>query len=82
MDKPQIELAVGTGLNVFGPESELQIPVAQNEGIFYLRMLLTGIATGQIILAPGTVAPPMDGNEPPAEIKKAAARKKTKKRAG
>jgi len=87
MNKQQVELAVNAGLELLGPESDVAVPVKLNEGIFFLRAMLTGIATGNIGLAP-TTQPVDPGAEPPPGAqtpnrktrRKAAAKKRSKKK--
>ena len=70
MNKQQIELAVGTGLELFGDKSELPIPARMNDGVFLLKQLLLMIGNGQISLQ--STAPEV---EPVLEPKKSAAKK-------
>lgn len=63
MNKQQVELAVGTGLQVLGDSSDIAIPAKHNDGVFFLKQLLNAIATGQLALQPtmqepGKVAKP------------------------
>lgn len=65
MNKQQIELAVGTGLELLGDKSELIIPVRLNDGVFLLKQLLMAIGNGSLGLTP-TVQPPVTPEPPPA----------------
>lgn len=47
-----LEKAVRAGLEVLGPNSETPIPAKHNEGIFYLRAILTSLAKGEASIAP------------------------------
>jgi hypothetical protein len=70
MNKDQLELAVRSGLELLGPESEISIPTKLNDGIFFLKGLLGGIASGAIglssamqdapVATPGSKGPPAD----------------------
>lgn len=66
MNKQQVELAVGTGIQLFGNESEIVIPIKHNDGVFLLKQLLNAIATGQLALQPTAPQLP-EGIEPPVE---------------
>lgn len=48
MNQQQVESAIRSGLDVLGPESDVPIPAKHNEGIFFLRLLLTMIAQGKL----------------------------------
>lgn len=52
MNKQQVELALGAGLELLGDKSETTIPVKLNDGIFFLKQLLHLIASGQLGLLP------------------------------
>ena len=94
MNKQQVELAIGSGLELLGDKSEVAIPTRLNDGIFFLKQLLHLIASGQMGLQPTvqTQEPPLDGLPPdaippigqpnpgtPDKKKRAANRKKRKK---
>ena len=51
LNKQQIEIAIGAGLELLGDKSEVIIPVKLNDGVFLLKQLLMGIAQGQVGLA-------------------------------
>lgn len=59
-----LEKAVKSGLAVLGPESEISIPAKHNEGIFYLRAILTSLAKGEASITPAE-QPPKDRPVPP-----------------
>ena len=68
MNKDQVSMAVRAGMELLGPESEVAIPAKLNDGIFLLKMLLSGIGAGQIALAPNTdqkppVVPPPEPSD-------------------
>lgn len=71
MTKQQVEIAVGTGLEVLGEKSEIVVPVRLNDGVFLLKQLLLAIANGQYGLTPLVQTPPVgpDGKplRPPAQ---------------
>lgn len=52
MNAMQLESAVKAGLEVLGPESNVAVPVRYNDGIFWLRAILTGLAQGRLGLSP------------------------------
>lgn len=56
MNKEQVEIAIKTGLELLGDESEVQVPMKMNDGVFLLKQLLLAIANGQLGLTP--TAPP------------------------
>jgi len=58
MNKQQIEIAIGTGLELFGDKSELAIPVRMNDGVFLLKQLLLAIGNGSLGLTPTQQVPP------------------------
>ena len=60
MNKQQVEMAVGSGLELLGDKSEVAIPARLNDGIFLLKQLLHLIASGQLGLQPT-----MQNQEPP-----------------
>jgi hypothetical protein len=61
-----LEKAVKSGLAVLGPESEISIPAKHNEGIFYLRAILTSLAKGEASVTPAQPkAPPAPEGTPP-----------------
>jgi hypothetical protein len=67
MNKEQIGMAVQAGLELLGPESGVVIPVKLNDGVFFLKGLLVGIAQGKISLSSveqGKQSPP--ATPPPA----------------
>ncbi len=88
MNKQQVETAVGAGLELLGDKSDVVIPTALNDGIFFLKQLLMLIASGQLGLRPTVQKPPPGLPDPPplASDKKkraavrAVARKKKKKK--
>ena len=68
MNKQQIELAVGTGLELLGDKSELVIPIKHNDGVFLLKQLLIAIGNGTLGLTPTVQTPPgaeLPGDQPP-----------------
>lgn len=50
--KEQVEVAVESGLELLGPNSEIAVPVELIDGVFFLKLLLSGIAAGRIALSP------------------------------
>jgi len=86
MNKQQIEVAVGAGLELLGEKSEVSIPAKLNDGVFLLKQLLIAIAQGQIGLTPTMQGKPegvpdlpkQPGTPDPAT--RAAARKKRPKK--
>ena len=84
MNKQQVEMAIGAGLELLGEKSEVVVPIKLNDGIFLLKQLLMSIANGTIGLTPTTQQdtppgdPPPPGKQPgtPGLKKRAAARKK------
>jgi hypothetical protein len=52
MNKEQVEIALGAGLELLGEKSEIVIPVKLNDGVFMLKQLLLAIANGQLGLTP------------------------------
>ncbi len=67
MNKQQVELAVGAGLELLGEKSEVIIPVRLNDGAFFLKQLLMLIASGQMGLQPTVQTDPavLPGDVPP-----------------
>lgn len=88
MNREQVAIAVTTGLTLLGPESKLELPASQLDGIFMLKALLNGIASGQIALQPGVQknvppgAPLPEGAQtppqPPRNVRRAAKKKAAK----
>ena len=81
MDKQQVEMAIGAGLELLGDKSDVTIPVRLNDGIFLLKQLLHLIGSGQMALQPAMQnrePPPIDPPQTglPNKEKRAAARKK------
>jgi len=80
MNKQQVELAVGAGMEILGDKSEIVIPVKLNDGVFLLKQLLRLIASGQMGLQPTVQQePPIAPNAQPGTPgpeKRAVARKK------
>lgn len=91
MSKEQVQMAVQSGLELLGPESEVKVPTKLNDGVFFLKGLLAGIAQGRISLStavqeeapqappPGPVAtkgPPADPKKKRQAKKKATSKKK------
>lgn len=58
MNKEQVEIALGAGLELLGEKSEIVIPVKLNDGVFMLKQLLLAIANGQLGLTPVTQPEP------------------------
>ena len=52
MTKDQIALGVSTGLTFFGPNSKAKIPSKFNDGIFFLKQFLNGVAQGELAITP------------------------------
>ncbi len=77
MNKQQVELAVGAGLELLGDKSETAIPAKLNDGIFFLKQLLMLIAQGQLGLTP-TVQEPSP--TPPKKVGEAIQKTSGKKR--
>lgn len=84
MNKEQVALAVNSGLELLGPESEVQVPAKLNDGVFFLRQFLTMIGQGRLAIVPATQK---EGDEtppaPPApnrQQRRAAASKKRSKK--
>lgn len=65
LNREQVALAVKTGLDILGQESDVVVPVKYNDGVFFLKMLLNGIGTGAISLAAGGAVPSAEGEPPP-----------------
>lgn len=61
-NKETVGLAVKTGLELLGDESEITIPAKLNDGVFFLKQLLVAIAKGELSLGnavePDTPTPP------------------------
>ena len=87
LNREQVALAVQSGLELLGPESEVVVPVKLNDGVFLLKQLLGGIAAGKIGLGPaveqaGPEAPPTGNRKQRRTAKKVAKKKKvTRKKA-
>lgn len=67
-----LEKAVKSGLAVLGPESDISIPAAHNEGIFYLRAILTSLAKGEASITPAEQSPkarPVPPRPQPSPVK-------------
>lgn len=47
--QPSLQAAVVTGLNILN-DPEVRIPAAQAEGLVSLRLLLQGLASGQLVI--------------------------------
>lgn len=73
MNKAQVEIAIKTGLELLGDESEISVPMKMNDGVFLLKQLLIAIANGQLGLTP-VVQPeppeitPVDPDLDPPEV--------------
>jgi len=80
MNKEQVGLAIQSGLELLGPESEVSIPAKLNDGVFLLKQLLQAVATGQIALAPATQEKPPGADTPPNRKDRRAAAKKVAKK--
>lgn len=83
LTKEQIGLALQSGLELLGPESEVNIPVKLNDGVFLLKQLLGSIASGQIGLSnavqqEGPTDPPNPSNRKTRRT--AASKKRSKKK--
>lgn len=77
MNREQITLAVEAGLELLSPESDIKIPAKLNDGIFFLKGLLAGVAQGKISLSaaiqqepPKPPKPPKPPTKPPVGKKK------------
>lgn len=86
MNKQQIEIAVGAGLELLGEKSELSIPVKLNDGVFLLKQFLLGIANGQLGIAPAMqkeddVPPKTPPQSPPPNRNQRRTAKKAGKKA-
>lgn len=86
MNKEQIGMAIKAGLELLGPDSEVAIPAKLNDGVFFLKGLLGGIAQGKISLGDAVqeLAPPAPpAAKPPAANRKGrrAAKAKVRKKA-
>lgn len=80
MNKQEVELAVGAGLELLGKDSEVPIPARLNDGVFLLKQLLLLVASGQLGLMPTVQKKPPPPPPPnPTRNKKRPARKKKKK---
>jgi len=71
MKQPSLQAAVVAGLNVLN-DPEVRISAAQAEGLVSLRLLLQGLASGQLVVAEPQVAPPSTENAytPPRKPRK------------
>jgi hypothetical protein len=58
MNKQQIEIAIGTGLELLGDKSDLPIPARLTDGTFLLKQLLLAIGNGSLGLTPTQPTPP------------------------
>jgi hypothetical protein len=83
MTQEQVRMAIEAGLELLAPESEIKIPTKLNDGVFFLKGLLAGIAQGRLTLAtavqeeppqPPVATPGKKG--PPADPKKQRQAKK------
>jgi len=63
MTKEQVQVAVGAGLALTNPESDLLIPVKHAGGVVILHQLLLGIGSGQLVI---TVAAQPEAPKPEA----------------
>lgn len=86
MTKEQVQLAVSSGMELLGPDSEVAIPAKLTDGVFFLKQLLISIGQGQIALADPTPQPevpqvdPNDPMSPPNRKARRAAKKVSKKK--
>ncbi len=74
MNKQQVEIAVGAGLELLGDKSEITIPVKLNDGVFLLKQLLMLLVQGQLGLTPTVQTDQPESQRPPipkAEVRKA-----------
>lgn len=71
MNKQQVEVAIGAGLELLGEKSDVPIPARLNDGVFLLKQLLMSIGNGSLGLTPTQQQPPIgpDGKplRPPAQ---------------
>ena len=81
MTKEQVALAVQSGMELLGPESEVQIPAKLGDGVFFLKQLLIGIGQGQIALSPAVQKEPPAGAPTPPEAPPAAPNRKARRAA-
>ena len=58
MNKQQVEIAVGTGLELLGDKSEVALPARMIDGAFLLKQLLMAIGSGQLALTPAVQQEP------------------------
>ena len=70
MNKEQISLAVNAGLELLGPDSQVQVPARLNDGVFFLRQFLGSLAQGRLAITPVMQSEDKPGNpgqtpEPP-----------------
>jgi len=78
MTKEQVQAALGAGLALTNPESEVNIPMKHASGAVILHQLLLGIASGQVQLT--AVDPNAKAPAAKAPAAKAPAAKKTSKK--
>lgn len=55
--QPSLQSAIVTGLNILN-DAEVRVPASQAEGVTALRMLLTALASGQLVVSEPLTAPP------------------------
>jgi len=58
MNRQQVEMAVGAGLELLGDNSDIAIPAKLLSGTFLLKQLLLAIGQGQMGLTPTAQTPP------------------------
>ena len=75
MTKETITLAVNTGIELLGPNSDIAIPSKHVDGVFLLKQMLAGIAKGEIGLG-GTTGQEDASPEVADAVSKALAKKK------
>lgn len=68
MTKEQVGMAVNAGLELFGPKSEVKIPVRMNDSVFLLKQLLVSIAQGKTGLTAVDQKPPAPPPIPAPEL--------------
>lgn len=78
MNTPQqlpLQAAIVTGLNILN-DPEVRVPASQADGVSALRMLLTALASGQLVVSEPAKPQPVAATEGPAPKPRAPRRTK------
>lgn len=51
MNREQIAQAIGAGLELLGPQSNISVPARLVDGVHLLKLLLGGIAQGEVAIS-------------------------------